>query len=33
MNCLECYGEITVPKDAIDGEIRDVQRLRNFFRA
>ena len=21
MNCLECYGEIGVPKDAIDGEI------------
>ena len=21
MNCLECYGEISVPKDAIDGEI------------
>jgi len=21
MNCLECYGEIQAPKDAIDGEI------------
>ncbi len=21
MNCLECYGEITVPNDAIDGEL------------
>lgn len=21
MNCLECSGEITAPKDAIDGEI------------
>ncbi len=21
MNCLECYGELRVPNDAIDGEI------------
>ena len=21
MNCLECYGEISVPGDAIDGEL------------
>jgi alpha-aminoadipate carrier protein LysW len=21
MNCQECYGEVGVPKDAIDGEI------------
>ncbi|MDG7001760.1 MAG: lysine biosynthesis protein LysW [Nitrososphaerota archaeon] len=21
MNCLECYGEIKAPNDAIDGEI------------
>jgi alpha-aminoadipate/glutamate carrier protein LysW len=21
MNCLECYGEIGVPNDAIDGEL------------